>query len=659
MGGSFDLHGYWNLKTQEEILNDLRVRLGNMPEKKEQIKEILDFIIIYADSYGAKIIPLIEEAIDMAKEHGDPDGELIGYFTLYFTTAVTQSGIRSKYLLSLEDLATRLENIKHLKETYSFGLNYMAYFHWFKGEYEKGFDLAFEGIRCAEDNDLSVRGWHYFGLGICYFDTKDLDNSKIYYQKAFDRFKIENNIYGRARSATGLGTVAVLRNQLQEAGQHLQYAADIYRELGHHAGLSRTLNDMGLLEKSRNNYKLAIQYLNESIQLRKELNHVQGLVTSYTDLGETFLRMKNYRAALESLQKGLALAIDVNSQQKQMRVYKLLYDTFKELNDTESALRNFEHFYDLRSQLLSDEASNNIKRVQTKYEKEKSEREAEIERLRNIELKKANEEIAAQHNEIKKQKFLIEMHRKEILDSINYAKRIQEAILPPADLIKAQFPESFILYKPKDIVAGDFYWLEKFGDTILIAAADCTGHGVPGAMVSVVCSNALNRAVKEFGLLETGEILDKVTDLVLETFEKSRTDVRDGMDISLLSVNRVKQQIQWSGANNPLWYFENGQACELVADKQPIGKSDYRKPFTTHTIAYKTGAMFYLFTDGYADQFGGPKGKKFKYRQLQTLISALQNERSSTQQKMLSDAFENWKGELEQVDDVCIVGVRV
>lgn len=261
--------------------------------------------------------------------------------------------------------------------------------------------------------------------------------------------------------------------------------------------------------------------------------------------------------------------------------------------------------------------------------------------------------------ELKETNLIILEKRKEITDSINYAKRIQEAILPPSTLIENKLPNTFVLYKPKDIVAGDFYWMEEINDCLLIAAADCTGHGVPGAMVSVVCSNALNRAVKEFHLSDTGVILDKVTDLVLETFEKSVSEVKDGMDISLLSINKLNKKIQWSGANNPLWYFEHEVLNEITADKQPIGKSDHRKPFTTHLVEYKSDTTFYLFTDGYADQFGGPKGKKFKYKQLMELLSKNHKKEPLEQQTILNTAFANWKGDLEQVDDVCIIGIKL
>jgi serine phosphatase RsbU (regulator of sigma subunit) len=260
---------------------------------------------------------------------------------------------------------------------------------------------------------------------------------------------------------------------------------------------------------------------------------------------------------------------------------------------------------------------------------------------------------------IERQKELVEEHRKEIIDSITYAKRLQQAILPPKEEIKKVFPESFLIYKPKDIVAGDFYWLEEQDGKTYIAGADCTGHGVPGAMVSVVCSNALNRAVKEFGLRKTGEILDKTRDLVLETFAKSGSDVKDGMDISLLCFDKDRSRVSWSGANNPLWYIADNNLIEIKPDKQPIGKIFNPHPFTTHEIEVKRDSMFYLFTDGFADQFGGKKGKKFKYKQMKEILLLNHKKETDEQKKQIERSFSEWKGNAEQVDDVFIMGIRV
>jgi serine phosphatase RsbU (regulator of sigma subunit) len=261
--------------------------------------------------------------------------------------------------------------------------------------------------------------------------------------------------------------------------------------------------------------------------------------------------------------------------------------------------------------------------------------------------------------ELEEKNRIISLKNHEIIDSIVYAKRLQEAIMPPQEEIYKHVPESFILYKPKDIVAGDFYFAEQKGDYFFVAAADCTGHGVPGAFVSVVCSSALNKAVLELNLTEPGEILDKVTELVVETFMKSGQDVKDGMDISLCAINTKTLNVSWAGANNPLWMVCDGELQEIKATKQPVGKNDQNKHFTTHVLELAKGTLLYLFTDGFADQFGGPQGKKFKYKQLAELILSTKGLSMKQQCEKLENAFLSWKGNIEQVDDVCIIGLRL
>ena len=283
-------------------------------------------------------------------------------------------------------------------------------------------------------------------------------------------------------------------------------------------------------------------------------------------------------------------------------------------------------------------------------------------------LKTANEEILLAKHEIEEQNH-------EILDSINYAKRIQTAILPPDSYWNQKLPKSFVLYMPKDIVAGDFYWMEVIENEVLFAAADCTGHGVPGAMVSVVCHNALNRVVREFGMHQPAEILDTVTDLVIRTFERSNHEVKDGMDISLVGLTLDTMQLEYAGAHNPLWIIRKGNdefpglelkleldgssLYELKADKQPVGKFEFRKKFTYNKIKVQKGDKIYLSSDGYPDQFGGEKGKKLKSKAFKKLLLKISKEPIHSQREILEKAFNEWKGEFEQLDDVCVIGVEV
>lgn len=260
-------------------------------------------------------------------------------------------------------------------------------------------------------------------------------------------------------------------------------------------------------------------------------------------------------------------------------------------------------------------------------------------------------------NHIEIQKNKIEAQKKEITDSINYARRIQTAIFPPIHLVKESLKDSFILYKPKDVVAGDFYWLEKKEGKILFAVADCTGHGVPGAMVSVICNDSLNRAVREYGLCEPAKILDKVRVLVLEEFMQSDEEVKDGMDIALCLLDGY--HLKFAGANNPLWIIRNGELLETKGDKQPVGRFDNYNPFKCHSFRLEKGDILFLFSDGFVDQFGGEKCKKFKAKAFRSLLMGIRYLPMEEQRVFIEKTFDDWKGKLEQIDDVCVMGVRV
>ena len=257
------------------------------------------------------------------------------------------------------------------------------------------------------------------------------------------------------------------------------------------------------------------------------------------------------------------------------------------------------------------------------------------------------------------QKHLVEEKNREILESIEYALRIQTAILPTQRIVKQYLKNSFILYKPKDIVAGDFYWMETINDLVLFAACDCTGHGVPGAMVSVVCHNALNRAVREFGLIQPAAILDKTAEIVLEYFSKSEEEIHDGMDISICALNITTKTLEWAGANNSLLLINNGQLTETKADKQCIGYNDNVRPFTNHQFNLQLDTSIYLFTDGFADQFGGQPERKLTKNKFKELLISIQHFSIQQQAKELDNFISKYKMKTEQTDDILVIGVKI
>ena len=281
----------------------------------------------------------------------------------------------------------------------------------------------------------------------------------------------------------------------------------------------------------------------------------------------------------------------------------------------------------------------------------------------NKQRKQANLALTEKNAEIEAQQVILQQKNDEIIDSINYAKRLQNTILPPQAKIDDLFPKNFVLYKPKDIVAGDFYVCESIemaGRKIgIVAVADCTGHGVPGALVSMVCSSAIKRAVTEFNLTDPGKILDKSAQLVVESFESAHENVKDGMDISLACIDFSAKTIKWAGAHNPLWIIRNDELIEIKADKQPVGHFENFKAFTSHEIPLETNDRLYFISDGFADQFGGPIGKKLKTKNLKEFLVATSESSVAEQGTKLERYFTEWKASFEQVDDVCIMGIEI
>ncbi|PKR81912.1 hypothetical protein CW751_00825 [Brumimicrobium salinarum] len=279
--------------------------------------------------------------------------------------------------------------------------------------------------------------------------------------------------------------------------------------------------------------------------------------------------------------------------------------------------------------------------------------------LENI-VNERTKEIAEKNKTLEHQKNEISEINSDLLGSINYAKRIQNTILPSKTNLDNMFKSYFVLYLPKDIVSGDFYWAQKFDEQLIWAAVDCTGHGVPGAFVSIVGNNTLIRATKEFGLRNPAKILDKQRELVIEAFKnEGHQHVKDGMDLALVALNPKTLQLEYAGANNPLVIVRNKEIIEFKADKQPIGEFVKMKPFTNQTIQLQTGDCIYLYSDGFVDQFGGDKNKKFKSKPFKKLLCEISHLPMEQQHKALKEALDNWRGDQAQVDDICIFGVRI
>lgn len=528
-------------------------------------------------------------------------------------------------------------------------------------------------------------------IGILYRDLKR-NREAIEKFRASNRVFIKNNfLQGQLIIYENLSICYEFMNQLDSATVNIQKAMEIMHKLNtvdpHVYG-----NYANIFMKQKN-YPKAIEYYEKALELFG--SNSRG-VTWTDNLGMAYHYQKQYEKALPLFLESIENAPNIytaNTMATHFHLANLYYD-MKEYKKGFEIQRIYDH---IKDSIFSLENSRQLSELTQKYDSDKKKTQIENQKkqirseqkqkyffaasmlvfialgfllFRSLKQKnKANKIILEQKSVVEDQKDALEYKNREILDSITYAKRLQDAILPAVDYWHRILPESFILYKPKDIVAGDFYWLETHAvsdgnDTteyLFFAAADCTGHGVPGAMVSVICCNALNRSVLEFNLVEPGKILDKTRELVISTFSKSVENVKDGMDISLGCLNTKTNELLWSGANNPLWLVPAGSSeiIEWKADKQPIGTYTDEKPFNTHSIVLEPQTTIYLFTDGYADQFGGENGKKFKYRKFKDSILAIHDRPMEEQKEHLETIFESWKGDLEQVDDVCVIGIRI
>jgi len=298
-------------------------------------------------------------------------------------------------------------------------------------------------------------------------------------------------------------------------------------------------------------------------------------------------------------------------------------------------------------------------------------------RERTAEIEKQKEEISAQRDSLEEQRNMlseantslqhayseIEAKNRHIEDSIRYAKRIQNAILPPDQYVSRLFPDYFIFYLPKDIVSGDFYWVSHSGDKVFIAAVDCTGHGVPGAFMSIVGHDRLNYAVNVEEARSPADILNSLNKGVTETLRQTRTEitVKDGMDISLLSIDFGKNKLEYAGAFNPLYHIRDKELQVVLADKFPVGTfiGEELNQFTNHELNLKPGDVLYVFSDGYYDQFGGPNNKKFMSKRFRELLTEIHSLSMSKQKQALSEHMKDWMGENQQVDDILVIGIRI
>ncbi|MFL5764260.1 MAG: tetratricopeptide repeat protein [Bacteroidia bacterium] len=490
-------------------------------------------------------------------------------------------------------------------------------------------------------------------------------------------------------SLNHMGSLYRAKGKYEESKKYLYQALALTDTVNELMGKAETHGNIGHLYFDMGQYDNANKELEKGLAYAQELGDKKVQTEMLTVLGKVNVRSGRNANALAYYKTALTLSKETGSLEDEQGAATGMYEIYKAANNTKDALYYHEILTELKDSIFSSAKRSAFANLKIQFALDRQEHELKLKS--DEELKKQEEEknkqrfigyiiIAvliivlifsyflfqrfrvtnSQKKIIEEQKILVEVKNKDITDSITYAKRIQDAILPAWEIKEKLFPDSFIILQPRDIVSGDFYWFSEKNGKRLIAAVDCTGHGVPGAFMSMTGNAFLNEIVNERGITQPGEILSELRHLVIRALKQTGAggEQKDGMDISLLSISG--NTASWAGANNPLWIIRNGEMIEYKPDKRPIGYfAGKGLPFSEHLIPLEKGDSIYLLTDGYADQFGGPKGKKFKYSQLKSLLLSIQDKTMKEQEAILMRTFIDWKGMLEQVDDVCIIGLRV
>ena len=661
---------------------------SNAGADTNRLKALDDIAWTYVYNDPDTAIILAEKQLQLAQKTNQRKYEAIALKTIgvaYLNKDDSQKAL--EYLLK----ALKVNEEIDYKQGIGSCSNNIGTVYQYQSNYTKALEYYLKSLKISEERgDKKSMEACYSNIGLIYSNQHDYKNALDFHLKAL---KLCEEIGFKQGMATCYGNIGIVYGYKLDHEKALDYmlkSLKISEEIGDKNGIGSCYTNIGALYMDKADYPKALEYNLKSLKVRKESDDKQGLGLCYNIMAELHNKLENYTKAIMYCDSTIRIAKEILDIDIEREAYQNLSAAYSKIGKYKEAYNYHVKYMAITDSIFNEDNSKALGDLKTNFEVEKREAElkaiAETEKaISNVEKKRQRFVIYAgaaililtfifaafmfnrvkvtqrQKRIIEKQKHLVEENQKEIIDSITYAKRLQQAILPADIEIKKHLPDSFIYYHPKGIVAGDFYWMEHLDDVTYIAAADSTGHGVPGAMVGVVCSNALNRAVKEFGLRDTGKILDKTRELVLETFAKSGEEIKDGMDISLCGINTRTNKMQWSGANNQLLYIKNKgtELSEIKADKQPIGKTEYPKPFTTHTLELQKGDTIYLMTDGYPDQFGGDKGKKYKYKQLEDLLLANSNKPLEEQKYILSQSFDNWKGSLEQVDDVTIIGIKI
>lgn len=530
----------------------------------------------------------------------------------------------------------------------------------------------------------------YNNIGVVLNAQKNYAEAIKNHLAALEIRKALGNKRGIASSYGNMGNVYQAQGNYAEALKNYEQTLKIEEEIGNKVGMTTALNNMGAAYYELGDYEQALQHNTDALRIAEEAGDLSSIAASSINTGNVLVKLKQPQAASEWLQKALEIGKEIGEVEVIKNSYEGLSQADSALGKYNDALQHYKMFISYRDSLINEENTLKTVQLQMQYEYDKKdaiaravqEKKDEVTRqevqkqklLRNsfiagfalmLALAAVSYRSYVRKREdnllIEKQKLLVEEKNKEITQSLNYARHIQAAVLPNHSNINALLKNYFILYLPKDIVSGDFYSVLQNNGRVIVAAADCTGHGVAGAFMSMIGTSLINQLVNEKNITTPAVILDELNEGIINALKQRQGFSNDGMDIALICLDHQKKQLQFAGANRPLWLFRNHELLVVKPDKYPIGGMQvaHTTQFTNHVIELQTGDSCYLFSDGFADQFGGEQGKKLMSKRFKEYLMVMQHLPMDKQKEQLEQLFNSWKGNYAQVDDVLVVGIKI
>ncbi len=546
-----------------------------------------------------------------------------------------------------------------------------------QGEVAKALEYYLKALKIQEKiNDSKNTPTTLDHLGSIYHDQGNFNTAMEYYKKGLFINEKYNNLQGIALSYNNIGIIYLEQKNYSKALHCHQKSKKILEKLGDQLGIARSLNNIASIYKINGDKEKSLEYFLESLKITEKINFKQGNIITLNGISKYYFDKNEITKALEYGKKAHALSLESESPINIKITSENLYEIYNSLGKDKEALQMHVLFKNMSDKINNQETQ----KISLQMIFNKKEEQLLIDQgKKNIitQLEKKKQKLILLYVSIflfslvifsvilfnrfklnQRQRKIIEEKNHEILDSITYAKRIQYTLLANAQLLQQNIPQHFVLFNPKDIVSGDFYWATTHNNKFYLAVCDSTGHGVPGAFMSLLNMGFLSEAIKEKNIEKPNEILNYARMRLIQSI--GNDGQQDGMDAILICLNTLESKVlTYAAANNEPILISNNQIIELAKDKMPVGKGEKEDSFTLQTIEVKKGDVLYLYTDGFADQFGGPKGKKFKYKQLNQLLLEINNSEPIQQLNILETTFKNWKGDLEQVDDVCIIGIKI